>query len=102
MFIKRILTKKVIEAAQHFPFVAIMGPRQSGKTTLAQITFPQHTYVSLEDHDTRPLARNDPRKFLSEYPSESGLILDEIQQAPELLSYIQTIVDREKKNGFFD
>lgn len=101
MIIKRSLTEKVMEAALEFPVVAIVGPRQSGKTTLTQIAFPRHKYLSLEDHDVRALALADPRKFLAEYPTEYGLILDEIQHAPLLLSYMQTIVDREKKNGFF-
>src|SRR3989339_478239 len=101
MFIKRSLEAQVREAAQEYPVLAIVGPRQSGKTTVAQTLFPEHKYVSLEDFDIRALAQQDPRKFLTEYPSSSGLILDEIQHAPELLSYMQTIVDREKKKGFF-
>lgn len=101
MFINRVITPQVIEAAKEFPVVAIVGPRQSGKTTLAQKVFPKHRYASLEDFDIRALAQADPRKFLNEYPSEEGLILDEIQHAPQLLSYIQTIVDKEKKHGFY-
>lgn len=101
MFIKRALAEKVLEAATEFPVIAIVGPRQSGKTTLAQVSFPQHRYISLEDEDVRSLVRADPRKFLNEYPSPSGIILDEIQHAPELMSYMQTIVDATKKNGFF-
>ena len=101
MLIKRTLGKKILEAAREFPVIAIVGPRQSGKTTLAQISFPNHRYVSLEDPDIRTLALADPRAFLNEYPAESGIILDEIQHVPELLSYMQTIVDRSKKNGFF-
>lgn len=101
MFIKRLLTAQLIEASNEFPVVAIVGPRQSGKTTLAQAEFPQHRYVSLEDLDTRELALADPRSFLNDFPSKTGLILDEIQHAPHLLSYMQTIVDREKKKGFF-
>jgi len=101
MLIKRALEDKVLEAASEFPVIAIVGPRQSGKTTLSQITFPKHRYISLEDYDIRTLAQTDPRKFLSEYPTEFGIILDEIQHVPELLSYMQTIVDREKKNGYF-
>ncbi|MGC2310253.1 MAG: ATP-binding protein [Candidatus Babeliaceae bacterium] len=101
MFIQRILTQKIVEASSEFPVIAVMGPRQSGKTTLVQMVFANHKYVSLEDYDIREFAQDDPRKFLAEYPTESGLILDEIQHAPELLSYIQTIVDREKKNGYF-
>lgn len=101
MIIKRELTSKVIEASKEFPVVAIVGPRQSGKTTLAQETFPKHKYISLEDLDVRDLATSDPRQFLTDYPTKHGMILDEIQHAPQLLSYMQTIVDREKKNGYF-
>jgi len=101
MLIRRTLLDSVLEAATEFPVIAIMGPRQSGKTTLAQLAFPKHRYVSLEDYDLRAKALADPRRFLTEMPTEHGLILDEIQHAPELLSYMQTIVDREKKNGFF-
>lgn len=101
MFIKRELSSRVIDAASEFPVIAVVGPRQSGKTTLVQMAFPDHKYISLEDHDIRAFAQTDPRQFLSEYPTESGIILDEIQHVPQLLSYIQTIVDREKKNGHF-
>jgi predicted AAA+ superfamily ATPase len=101
MLIKRALGDRLLEASTEFPVIAIVGPRQSGKTTLAQTLFPNHKYLSLEDHDTLTLALADPRKFLTEYPTESGLILDEIQHAPILLSYMQTIVDRDKRNGFF-
>jgi len=101
MFIKRAIAQKVRGAAKEFPVVTIFGPRQSGKTTLAQMVFPKHRYISLEDYDIRAQAHADPRKFLADYPTKKGVILDEIQHAPELLSYIQTIVDREKKKGFF-
>lgn len=101
MFIRRALTNQVLDASSEYPVIAIVGPRQSGKTTLAQMAFPLHKYVSLEDFDVKDAALSDPRKFLTESASESGIILDEIQNAPELLSYMQTIVDREKKNGFF-
>ena len=95
MIIKRELLKRIKEAAKEFPVVAIVGPRQSGKTTLAQMAFKKHAYVSLEDYDTRTFAQKDPRAFLETYESGVGVILDEIQHAPKLLSYIQTIVDRE-------
>lgn len=101
MLIKRILTDRVLDAATEYPVIAVVGPRQSGKTTLAQTCFPHHRYLSLEDYDNRALALADPRKFLADYPSALGIILDEIQHAPELLSYMQTIVDREKRMGFF-
>lgn len=99
--IARQLAESIKEAAAQFPVITIVGPRQSGKTTLVQSIFPNHKYVSLEDLDRRALANADPRLFLQEYPTESGIILDEIQHAPTLLSYIQTIVDKEKKRGYF-
>lgn len=101
MLIRRDLAQQVDLAASEFPVIAILGPWHSGKTTLAQLAFPHHRYISLEDYDVRALAQADPRKFLLEYPTEHGIILDEIQHVPELLSYMQTIVDREKKNGYF-
>lgn len=101
MLIKRSLTDNIIEAATEFPVIAIVGPRQSGKTTLAQTIFPHHKYISLEDFDDLKRALADPRSFLQDSPTASGLIIDEIQHAPKLLSYMQTIVDREKKKGFF-
>ena len=99
--LQRAITDDVKRAATYFPVVAVLGPRQSGKTTLVQAIFNQHTYISLEDLDTRRLANEDPRRFLQDYPNEHGIILDEVQHAPGLLSYIQTIVDREKKKGYF-
>jgi len=101
MIIKRDAIEDIKNGAKHFPIVAILGPRQSGKTTLAQIIFKNHNYVSLEDLDLRSSAVNDPRTFLMSNVNEHGIILDEFQFVPELLSYIKTIVDREQKNGFF-
>lgn len=99
--IERTIKSKIIEASQEFPVITIVGPRQSGKTTLAKSVFSKHAYISLEDYDIRERAHADPRRFLSDFPTEFGLILDEIQHVPQLLSYMQTIVDQEKKNGFF-
>lgn len=101
MIIPRILTNKLLEAATEYPVVALVGPRQSGKTTLAQGSFVKHRYVSLEDYDVRSIAQQDPRRFLNDYPTEAGIIIDEIQHVPSLLSYMQTIVDAEKKKGYF-
>ena len=75
------------------------GPRQSGKTTLCQAAFPRKRYISLENLDTRRMAVNDPQRFLADIPD--GAILDEIQRAPDLPSYIQEIVDKQKKEGMF-
>lgn len=96
MFIPRILSKKLKESVQQFPVVAIMGPRQSGKTTLVREVFPEKTYVSLENLDDQHFAESDPRGFLSTYPDA---IFDEVQRVPTLLSYMQGVVDREKKQG---
>lgn len=84
-----------------FPVVALLGPRQSGKTTLAKSTFKKHAYVSFEDPDTRNFAQSDPRKFLSAYENTFGIIIDEFQHVPEILSYIQLAVDEKKKRGYF-
>jgi len=77
--------------AAQYPVLTVTGPRQSGKTTLCRAAFPDKRYVNLESPDTRQFALNDPRGFLAQFPD--GAILDEIQRAPHLLSYIQPIVD---------
>lgn len=91
MFIQRDIEKVLMEAYSCFPVLTIVGPRQSGKTTLIKNLFKTLPYFSLEDIDVRRMAEEDPRGFLSQSPQ--GAILDEIQNAPELLSYIQGIVD---------
>ncbi len=101
MVIKRDLLKPLLTAATHFPVVAILGPRQSGKTTLAQLTFPNYTYISLEDLDIRERVASDPRQFLADCSKAPGIILDEFQHVPEILSYIQTYVDKHQQPGFF-
>jgi len=97
--LKRTLEKKLIEAAKQYPVVTLTGPRQSGKTTLVRMTFPDHDYRSLEEPDHRAFALEDPRGFLSQFPEK--VILDEIQRAPDLFSYIQTIVDTTDISGQF-
>lgn len=99
MFVSREIYNELIESCRSFPVVTITGPRQSGKTTLLKNVFPDKKYVSLEDPDIRQLAIADPRSFLNQ--SESGLIIDEIQRVPELVSYIQGIVDKLQIPGYY-
>ncbi len=101
MFIKRNLKAGLLKYASKFPVVALVGPRQSGKTTLVQKTFASHTYFSLEDPDTLELFRMDPRDFLEKDYGTPGIILDEFQNEPKILSYIQGIVDRNRRPGYF-
>ncbi|MBI4880306.1 MAG: ATP-binding protein [Planctomycetes bacterium] len=95
----RTLQPVLRKAARRMPVVTLTGPRQSGKTTLARTAFPRHAYASLEDADQRSYALEDPRGFLGQFRGK--VILDEVQRAPELLSYIQTIVDSEDVPGRF-
>ena len=97
--IPRIAQETLIRLAKGFPIVAITGPRQSGKTTLARSTFPQKPYLSLEDPDVRATAESDPRGLLAGFPE--GAILDEAQRAPHLFSYLQTKVDERFLPGMF-
>jgi len=97
----RILKAELLTSSKNYPVVTLLGPRQSGKTTLACATFPKKKYISLEDLDLRELAASDPRGFLSTIDPAQGAILDEIQRVPELLSYIQSRVDKNKKMGEF-
>ncbi len=89
--IDRNLAPKLIEAARKFPCITLTGPRQSGKTTLCRTLFEHHPYASLEAPDTRAFAMEDPRGFLSQFPQ--GCIIDEVQRTPDLLSYLQGMVD---------
>jgi len=97
--IKRDLEKIIFELLDGFPIVTITGPRQSGKTTLAQRIFQGKPYLSLEDPDIRRMALDDPRAFLNKLPD--GGVLDEVQRAPELFSYLQSRVDADGRMGLF-
>ena len=97
--IKRESEKKLRQLAKGFPAIAVIGPRQSGKTTLVKKVFPKKPYVLLEDPDTQAFAQSDPRGFLQQYPD--GAILDEVQRVPNLFSYLQGILDEKKMPGMF-
>lgn len=95
----RTLENKLHELTGYYPVVVVTGPRQSGKTTLCRAAFPELQYVSLEAMDVRDFAVNDPRGFLSDY--SEGVILDEIQHAPELFTYLQSEIDERPDPGRF-
>lgn len=97
MSVPRVLQSRLTEAAAEMPVVAVTGPRQSGKTTLCRMAFPAHEYVTLEPLDVREFALDDPRGFLAQHPGPA--ILDEVQRAPELFSYLQEEVDRDASPG---
>ena len=97
--IKRTAEARLIKLAKTFRSVAVVGPRQSGKTTLCRKVFAQKPYISLENPDTLEFANTDPRGFLAQY--KNGAILDEVQRAPHLFSYLQQILDETKKKGLF-
>ena len=97
--IEREIANKLKHLVATFPVVTIEGPRQSGKTTLAKMVFPEYAYANLEDSATRRLAERDPQAFFEKFPCPA--IIDEIQRAPDLLSAIQSEVDRRGGNGLF-
>ncbi len=97
MMIKRNLEAKIIALSGRFPVVTVTGPRQSGKTTLCKMAFPDLPRVSLEAPDLREYARKDPRGLLREH--SEGVVLDEVQRVPDLLSYIQVDVDENPGMG---
>jgi hypothetical protein len=96
---KRLLITNIKELAKKYPIITILGPRQSGKTTLVKIAFTDKPYVNMEDSENRALATLDPKSFLKKYPN--GAILDEVQRTPNILSHIQVIVDQEDQKGMF-
>ncbi len=95
--INRKIESKLLEMVKKFPILAITGPRQSGKTTLCKKLFPRYKYVTMENPDSKEFAISDPNGFLGEY--DEYVIIDEIQNAPELFSYIQGVVDESGKTG---
>jgi hypothetical protein len=97
--IERKAFVKLKSMAEKFPVLVLTGPRQSGKTTLAKMTFPTYRYVSLENPQNLQFALSDPTGFLAIY--DQHCIIDEVQNAPQLFSYIQEIVDDSKLTGHY-
>ncbi|MEN9523908.1 MAG: hypothetical protein RL065_2285 [Bacteroidota bacterium] len=97
--IQRNSIKRLKLLATKFRVVAVVGPRQSGKTTICKTAFPKKPYVSLENPDVAKFATDDPRSFLMQF--KNGAIIDEAQRVPELFSYLQQIVDDKNKAGMF-
>jgi predicted AAA+ superfamily ATPase len=90
-YIVRQLAPVLLAASRHFPAVVVTGPRRAGKTTLLRKLFPRARYVLLEDPDIQARVRSDPRAFLEEL--QPPVVFDEIQNAPELLAYVRTLID---------
>lgn len=97
--IRRQAETVLLERAKAYPVVTVLGPRQSGKTTLCRIAFPDKPYVNLEQPDVREFAQQDPKAFLDQYLD--GAVLDEIQNVPSLLSWIQVLTDSDPRAGRF-
>ena len=100
MMLERNIQAAILRFAK-FPVVGLFGPRQSGKTTIIKKTFKNHTYLNFENPETLEFATKDPKGLLLTYENENGIILDEFQHFPQLLSYIQIEVDEKKRPGYF-
>ena len=97
--IERTIKTQLLRLAGYFPVVTLLGPRQSGKTTLAKACFSEHVYVNLDDQAARQLAIDDPNAFFKLYPPP--VIIDEVQRVPQLLNAVQLLADAQDRNGIF-
>ena len=97
MFVHRNIEGRIREMCRKFPIVSVTGPRQSGKTTMLRNVFPDYRYVSLENPDYQDFALQDPRRFLDTF--DQYVILDEVQQVPQLFNYLQGKVDEDRIPG---
>ena len=97
--ITRIAQKELLNLSKQYKAIAVVGPRQSGKTTLVKLVFPNKPYVSLENPNMRNFALEDPKAFLEQYPN--GAVLDEVQRTPEIFSYLQQILDEKEDTAQF-
>lgn len=101
MFISRDIEKTIKAGALQIPVVAVIGPRQSGKSTLVKQLFPKHTYLDMQDAELFAFANSDPKGFLQTYKNEHGIIIDEAQYAPNLFPQIKVEADKNPSNGYF-
>jgi len=99
--LNRDIEAAILRFASKFPVVGLFGPRQSGKTTLMKKIFKNYVYLNFENPETLEFATQDPTAFLQKYDNEQGIILDEFQHFPQILSYIQIIVDTQNRPGYF-
>nr|WP_262916294.1 ATP-binding protein [Aestuariivivens marinum] len=97
--IQRVAQQELLNLSRQYKAIAVVGPRQSGKTTLVKHVFPDKVYMSLENPDTRRFALEDPRGFLGQF--SKGAILDEVQRAPELFSFLQQVLDEKEETVQF-
>jgi len=97
--ISRIAEAELINLSQQYKAIAVIGPRESGKTTLVKLVFPDKPYVNLENPDMRNFASEDPKAFLDQF--SKGAILDEVQRTPELFSYLQQVLDENDQTAQF-
>src|SRR5690606_22994672 len=97
--IPRAMTAELEAQPKEYPVVTVIGPRQAGKTTLVRSALPDYEYLNLESPEIRAIAQDDPKALLSRHSGKT--ILDEVQRAPQLLSYVQGIVDEQRGNGQF-
>ena len=91
LYLTRTIEEIITEASEYFSVISVTGPRQSGKSTLLKHLFPDVPKYSLKDVNVREFAENDPVAFLRQHPK--GMFIDEVQKVPQLLEYIQGIVD---------
>lgn len=101
MYIKRELETVIKKGAKQVPIIAIIGPRQSGKSTLAREIFKNHTYLDMQDAELFDFATSDPKGFLNTYKNEHGIIVDEAQYVPKLFPQIKVEADKNPQPGYF-
>lgn len=101
MFIERDLEKPIRAGAKQVPVVAVVGPRQSGKSTLIKKMFKDFVYLDMQDADIFDFASNDPKGFLNSYKNEAGVIIDEAQYAPQLFAQLKVEVDKNPRPGYY-